>query len=164
MNRSLFSLIAPVFAAVLTACSAPVEVDGIELEAMGKKPVPMAPLAAAGTSCKVDQDCMPTEKLCGVSACVAGACAVVALPKGEACQSGVGICDGLGECEKVDGICKEWDGPVLRPCDDASECDDGTPCTEDTCEAGWCHHDQLPDGKACGPSLSCNQGLCCVPS
>lgn len=164
MYRSIIVCLVPAFVMLLNACAAPVEVADIELEPMGKKPVTMAPLAAVGSDCKVDADCMPTEKLCGVAACVESACVVVALQKGEACQSGVGVCDAFGECQKVVGICKAWDGPALNPCDDPSECDDGTPCTEDTCEAGWCHHDPLPDGKACGSSLSCNQGLCCVPS
>lgn len=122
------------------------------------------PLSADGSACKVDGDCMPTEKLCGVSACVAGSCEVVAIAKGEPCQSGVGTCDGAGECMKVEGVCKDWDGPAINPCDADSECDDGSPCTEDHCEAGWCHHQPLPDGQKCSKGLSCNSGLCCVPS
>ncbi len=158
------SICLSVLSLLLVACAVPVGGGDIELDALAKKKPVVAALAGTGSSCKVDEDCMPTEKLCGASACVESACVVVALPKGDACQSGVGICDGFGECGKVVGVCKAWDGPALSPCDASSECDDGSPCTSDTCEAGWCHHNPLPDGKACGPSLSCNQGLCCIPS
>lgn len=171
MSRSItVSLIA----LLVSACALPVEEaatgDGPALTAegkggkVGKKVAVMgAPLAADGAACKVDADCMPTTKECGAERCIEGACAVVALPKGAACQGGVGSCDGSGECLKVEAQCKGWDGSVLRPCDAASECDDGSPCTADTCEAGWCRHTPLADGKSCGSILSCNQGLCCVP-
>jgi len=163
MNRSIVSLVVP-FIVLLNACASPVEIGDIELDALAKKkPVPMAPLAGLGSSCKADLDCMPTTKPCGVAACVEGICSAALLPEGDPCQGGVGRCDAAGTCEKVDGTCKGWDGPVLRPCDAASECDDGSPCTTDTCQAGWCHHDPLPDGQACNGLLSCKQGLCCVP-
>lgn len=121
------------------------------------------PLGADGDLCKQAADCMPTEKLCGVSACVKGVCEVVSVAKGEACASGVGLCDGAGECQDVKGVCKDWDGPAINLCDADSECDDGSLCTTDTCQAGWCAHDPLADGQKCGYALSCKQGLCCVP-
>lgn len=122
------------------------------------------PLSADGDKCKLDTDCMPTAKLCGVSACVEGVCEVVPVAKGDPCQSGVGLCDGAGECQDVKGVCKGWDGPAINLCDADSECDDGSPCTDDVCKEGWCVHDPLPNGQKCGGSLlSCKQGLCCVP-
>ena len=172
MFRSTVAL--SLFALALSACAAPVEapeLDAASLDplALGKKkpapPAPLAPLAAEGSDCKSDADCMPTAKECGVAACVQSVCAVVTLPKYTPCQGGVGLCDGAGTCEKVTGTCKSWDGSVLRPCDADSECDDGGECTVDTCQAGWCHHAPKADGQACGGgTLSCHQGLCCIPS
>jgi hypothetical protein len=148
---------------VTVACSALLTACSDETPCPEIPQVALLPLSSDGSACKVDADCMPTEKLCGVSVCIDGTCGVEPIAKGEPCQSGVGTCDGAGECMKVDGACKGWDGPAINPCDDASECDDGSSCTADTCEAGWCHHAPLSDGKQCGSVLSCKQGLCCVP-
>ena len=172
MFRSTIALCLLALAIVMSACAVPVDApEDLAAEpeslAMEKKklPAPVAPLSADGSSCKVTADCMPTAKECGVAACVDGTCMVVAVAKDLPCQGGVGLCDGAGVCEKVTGTCKGWDGSVLRPCDADAECDDGGECTVDTCQAGWCHHAPKADGQACGGgTLSCHQGLCCVPS
>ncbi len=169
MSRS-FTIIPALIALLLSACVAPVEApaeEGVSGESLGKKlpsaGVMLSPLAGDGEACKATADCMPTTKPCGEAACVNERCEVIAIPEGEPCQGGVGLCDGAGTCQKVVGVCKAWEGDVLRPCDADSECADSSGCTADTCEYGWCHHAPLPDGQACGSILSCSQGLCCVP-
>ncbi len=143
---------------VLLCCAAPPIDENVD--------VPCGTMTVGeGDKCAVDDDCSPAEKPCQAATCVGGVCKALPIPTGDPCQSGVGVCDSQGECLFPDKWtkCKAWDDRGAVPCDDASECDDGTPCTDDTCEAGWCRHAPLPDGKQCGPNLSCSAGLCCVP-
>lgn len=39
-------------------------------------------------------------------------------------------------------------------------CDDGNPCTDDTCEEAHCVHVRMPDGQTCGDSRTCGGGVC----
>ena len=44
---------------------------------------------------------------------------------------------------------------------DPRNCDDGNPCTSDTCDsATGCQHAPLPDGTACGTRQTCSAGIC----
>ncbi|MSP90997.1 MAG: hypothetical protein EXR79_04210 [Myxococcales bacterium] len=102
-----------------------------------------AVLCEDGSQCTIDQ-CDP------VVGCVA-----VALGQGSACVPG-DPCKQAGVCDK--GTCV----PTV-----AVSCDDGTPCTTDTCAAGkgTCVHEAAGgtcnDGNACTESDTC-QGSVCV--
>lgn len=54
----------------------------------------------------------------------------------------------------------DWIRRHSEGCSSDAECDDGNPCTVDTCEAGsgTCRAQRLPDGAACGPEA----GICCA--
>jgi uncharacterized repeat protein (TIGR01451 family) len=92
----------------------------------------------------IDEDWVPTT--CGVGACAAnGACAAGAVtcvpgspavegPAGDpSCANGVDDdCDGL-----VDGADP---GCQQGACKGDADCDDGNPCTQDTCSGGFCSH------------------------
>ncbi len=56
-------------------------------------------------------------------------------------------CGGGERC--CEGSCRE--------CCNASHCDDGEPCTSDTCSGGTCSHDALADMDECGGG----SGVCC---
>jgi hypothetical protein len=46
-------------------------------------------------------------------------------------------------------------------CMAAKECDDGNPCTEDTCESGVCSYSNATDGTPCPDSSACNGDETC---
>ena len=47
------------------------------------------------------------------------------------------------------------------PCESDAECDDGNPCTADTCSVdGVCESEALPDDNPCGADYSCQDGRC----
>lgn len=139
---------------------------GCYAPAMEQESVAVAALKADGEPCVDDAECAPTAKLCGVAACLNGECGAVLLPAGAPCSTGVGICNAVGVCGKVDGLCKGWDQwteASVTPCVNDSECDDSNACTEDKCAIGYCVHVPLSDGAQClYAGLLCKQGLCCV--
>ena len=55
-------------------------------------------------------------------------------------------------------------GVGTAPCASAADCDDGNPCTDDTCVAGSCQHvdNSAPcdDGDACTVGDQCTLGVC----
>jgi len=79
------------------------------------------------------------------------------------CQVDTDCNDPCAQC--VDGRCSN----ILGCCSRDAECDDGEPCTTDTClngagaATGTCSHEGLPDGSAPGctsPCASCVAGAC----
>lgn len=59
-------------------------------------------------------------------------------------------------------------GATARECRENSECDDGVPCSRDTCEAGWCVatavHEICDDGVFCNGPETCDPNAGCMPS
>ncbi len=45
-------------------------------------------------------------------------------------------------------------------CGDAGDCEDGLPCTAETCDGGWCHYDT--SGACCGLDADCFDGDACT--
>jgi len=136
--------------------------------------------------CKDDKDCIPydDQDLCtGVMKCVANKCVldpttVVQCPPAEEGGCKVSTCNpSTGKCE----LSPVADG---KPCDDknactqgerctagecgggeAVSCDDGNPCTTDTChEVAGCLHsfntDPCDDGDECTTGDKCANGVC----
>jgi LmbE family N-acetylglucosaminyl deacetylase len=56
---------------------------------------------------------------------------------------------GLAEIEVFGALASE-------KCSDTADCEDGNPCTEESCELGLCVHAPLADGTACGDGDACN--------
>lgn len=87
-----------------------------------------------------------------------------------ACRGGVGVCFG-GICNAPDWPAACEQSPALPPwvpCDDAGDCDDGNPCTSDSCPNPGCEsclHVPVADLTDCsgasGGSMVCRQGACC---
>jgi hypothetical protein len=44
---------------------------------------------------------------------------------------------------------------------DASTCDDGNPCTADSCDEGGCHHEPVANGTPCNDGNLCTRGDAC---
>lgn len=89
------------------------------------------------------------EKPCTADACVAGRCTAPAVPPGTSCDDG-NICNGVSECSGTS--CQA--GSAL-------DCDDGDPCTIDSCDGKeGCKHE--PDvGAACNDGDPCTTGEKC---
>ena len=113
-----------------------------------------------------------------LDACQAGACAgsdPVACAATDACHD-------AGTCDPRTGSCSNPAKPDGTACDDTSactlgdacsqgacvgaepaNCDDGNPCTEDSCDAaGGCQHQALPDGSSCSDGDACTVGDTCL--
>jgi hypothetical protein len=123
---------------------------------------------ADGTSCPGTDPCT-LPGTCHVGRCVGGGavncgdnnpctddscdplqgCTHSPLPDGAAC-SDANACTTNDTC--LGGICVG--GP-------ASNCDDGNPCTADSCDATLgCQHSRLQDGTGCGAGKTCHSGVC----
>ncbi|RLB57985.1 MAG: hypothetical protein DRI34_06280 [Deltaproteobacteria bacterium] len=99
--------------------------------------------------CQDDNPC--TEDVCNA----ASGCIFRPVADGTSCDDG-DLCNG-------EEICQQGSCVMQAPAD----CDDGNPCTEDSCEPGsGCQHRQLADGSACGEGLcgqmACRDGQCQV--
>lgn len=78
-----------------------------------------------------------------------GICTNPTKDDGEACDGEPGQCL-FGNCQ-----------PVIPRCQRDSDCDDFNSCTEDTCPAGLCDFDPLPNGAPCiGENGQCILGSC----
>lgn len=118
-------------------------------------------IPAKGAPCQ-DGDACSIGDVCEGGACLAGAAATC--PGGGACLSAA--CDpASGACVSVPlpGACTPTDACALAgscasgACVTTSSkaCDDGDPCTADSCSAGLCQHPALPAGQPCGLGLAC---------
>jgi len=68
--------------------------------------------------------------------------------------------------DDCDGLTDEVD-PGCRACVEDTDCDDGNPCSLDTCAAGDCHYQSM-DQQPCDDGVDCTvgdicQGTVCVP-
>ncbi len=108
------------------------------------------------SGCTSDQACqlvLGAAPVCQAVACVDGTCQVIADggADGEACQP-VDLCMAEGVCAA--GAC-ESDGP--------RDCDDGNPCTNDSCESTiGCLLEPAVDGVSCDDGDACTVGDTCV--
>ncbi len=129
-----------------------------------------------GTSCDKDGNICNGQDTCQAGSCTPGeplqcsdggpcktgscdpvkGCIYTPVPNGTSCAN-LYFCDGVETCQ--DGVCTAGTPP---------DCDDGNPCTEDTCsdEAGRCLHQPVADGTSCGGG-KCGDMQCmggeCVP-
>jgi LmbE family N-acetylglucosaminyl deacetylase len=62
---------------------------------------------------------------------------------------------GLAEIEVFGALSSE-------ACQDASDCEDGNPCTVEVCRLGLCDHAPVADGTACGDGDACNGVEACA--
>jgi len=126
--------------------------------------------AADGTSCADGNPCNGGE-MCGTGLCTAGiplrcddgnpctagtcdpaqGCVQTLVADGTSCDDG-DACNGLAQCSQ--GAC------TPRP---SAACDDGNPCTADTCDAiAGCRHINLPPGTTCADADACNGAEQCA--
>jgi len=113
--------------------------------------------ADAATSCATDADCaalVAASGGCAKASCAAGWCHVAQEPDFAACDD--------------DSACTELDSCVVGMCaGKAVVCDDGNPCTADSCPGGadGCIYTKLSakpcsDGDACTSGDICDTGAC----
>jgi hypothetical protein len=88
-----------------------------------------------------------------------GACADGAFCNGdEVCDDLLGCLAGAAPCPIA--VCDEG-GDVCGACATAAECDDGIPCTEDTCEGNMCLN--RPEDDLCDNDVFCDGPEVCDP-
>jgi hypothetical protein len=113
---------------------------------------------------------------CTADTCTGGNCQHAAVSDGTACSDG-NVCNGAETCRA--GVCRA--GTALS-CDDGNPCttdscdatrgcvhtnntapcaDDGNPCTSDVCGGGSCTHPRAPNGTTCEDGLFCTIGDSC---
>ena len=102
--------------------------------------------------CMADADCNDNNLCTGVETCVTNHC-----------QAGVpvvcpdpDVCDGVDACDPGTGTCQTGGPP---------NCDDGNPCTDDSCDASLgCQHannaNLCDDGSLCTTGDVCTAGTC----
>ena len=106
---------------------------------------------------KVDDFNGDTKVECAGESNQFGACPGVVI----ACLDGKPKCNApMAQPEQCNGLDDNCDGQT-----DEGLCDDGIPCTQDTCKGDTCHHQQvngLPcdDGIVCTQTDKCLQGTC----
>ncbi len=125
--------------------------------------------ADACVECLVDGDCTDVD-ICTTDICAAGTC--LHIPNTVACDDLL-FCNGPDSCSG--GTCSIHAGsPCAEACDEASDscvaclvdgdCDDGNPCTNNTCTAGVCQSvnntDGCDDGLFCTATDTCSGGVC----
>ena len=119
-----------------------------------------------GKACSDNDPCTAKDH-CEGGVCVAGG----ATPCNDGNPCTTDFCTSLLGCvhEPATGTC----APSANPCASGTECregacqdvpgdcDDGDPCTLDSCQAGSCTHPQVP-GCACGLASDCDDGDACT--
>jgi len=115
----------------------------------------------SGCSYVDDNDCMPVDK-CKLdsdcddnNACTVDTCS--GIPK--VCRHST-----LTACISGDGCCPSGCNPAddadCRECETDGNCDDGNPCTNDTCVSWVCEHTVSSEGLSCGEGKVCCGGEC----
>ena len=135
-------------------------------------------------ACTLDADCSLGDDLnacngairCAAGRCVLGLGTLVTCP-----ATGADSCT-VASCDAATGACGAVPAEAGAPCDDADECtrgdactaagaclgatlgcDDGNPCTEDTCDALLgCRHAPVAPGTACEDGNACTTVDTCV--
>ncbi|MSP90935.1 MAG: hypothetical protein EXR79_03890 [Myxococcales bacterium] len=97
-----------------------------------------------GNPCNGELFCDKTVP--GAFKCVTKPNSVVSCPDGA-----TGSCM-VPKCDPKSGSCKAVESPGL--------CNDGNPCTLDSCTSDQCKKAPAPDGTACGPGLACKASKC----
>ena len=159
-NTWLVALIAIVSAASFAACNICVDEDG---DGYGLGPQ----IRACENTEQVDCVDDPSDDPIGCDTCTCGdagclecaRCINPGMQEGpsgdQTCEDGVdNDCDGL--IDIADNVCAQCSSPV--------DCDDGNPCTDDSCEGFLCvytdNNASCDDGDPCTSNDACSQGVC----
>lgn len=131
-------------------------------------PEPCVPQCAATTPCG-DDGCGGSCGSChGTDTCVGGTC--VCTPHCEGRRCGPDGCGGVcGTCE-VGPLCSQTTcdeaagrcvlAPIAGCCSSDAQCDDGDPCTRDTCRSATCQHEPAAAGTVCAAGVCDGAGQC----
>lgn len=104
----------------------------------------------AGPVCDDADDCGEAEGACLEMICELSACVQVPVADGTGCEDG-DACTGDDQCTK--GACEA--GPAVV-------CDDGSPCTADSCDPGIGCTTSPDNGVPCDDGNDCTQGDACL--
>jgi hypothetical protein len=79
------------------------------------------------------------------------------------CEDGICVLTATIECEEPADPCMQaFCNPASGACIEIERsCDDGNPCTEDTCQAGvGCMSETISDGTSCADTNPCTENTC----
>ncbi len=120
-------------------------------------------LCAAGACAGTAVDCSVLDDDCNNGACnpTNGQCQPVPANQN-------GPCDDADVCTQDDrcngGVCLGTPIGGCQPCNNAAECNDNNPCTDNTCPAGFCEYPNntaaCNDGFICTQNDTCSNGSC----
>lgn len=120
-------------------------------------------VSACGSGGNACESCVSSDK-CVATECVPGkfVCDANKIPDGNACSDGSGICSGGSCCTGCfdGGVCQP--GNTVKLCgsggaEKCQTCDDGNPCTDDSCDGTRCVYTPVEAGKSCDTdSNMCN--------
>jgi len=94
-----------------------------------------------------------------------GTCVMTAVPDGSICGVGCGGFCQAGACTLPgSGFAPDGDQLIGYECWSDVMCDDGDPCTVDSCDAETCGctHTAIPGCGGCGPATNCDDGNLCT--
>lgn len=128
--------------------SCPIPSPCAEAECVGGLCAPRArhDLCAEGEYCDADAGCRPRPPPCSEETCVGHPCEIARCVEGS--------CTIRSRCRADEHCCA---GMCV-----ALDCDDGDPCTADSCGAAGCEHAPLPDGGECDDGVFCNGADACA--
>lgn len=145
----------------ITACNPPI--DDVCSYTCGGWPV------GHPAGCVCGLECLPATGPCMDVVCdgallpyQGGACSEHFRAPGLWCLTGVGACDGKGNCLPPAGTCDPV-AALPAACSANADCDDGDPCTKDFCVGLHCLNQPVVNGTACGAGKTCSAGACCAP-
>jgi len=94
--------------------------------------------------------------------CSGGACTGLVVSGGTSCRASTGACDAEERCSGQSPLCPS---DVNACCTVDAECNDGNPCTADTCDvgSGSCVAG-APAAGCCTADAECGAGTACMPT
>lgn len=114
--------------------------------------------ASLPSSCVDDPDCDDGDD-CTLDKCADGNCSNTEITS---CEDNDGCCPPTCT-HATDSDCPEIPIPHSSGCDGDSDCDDGDPCTEDSCSSSSCTNLEVPNNTPCGENKICCYGFCSEP-
>ncbi len=117
----------------------------------------------AGVCTGTAVDCSGLDDACNAGVCnpATGLCQTQPANESDPCDDN-DVCTSADECNA--GLCIGSPIPGCQLCASAAECDDGNPCTDDTCPSGSCvftaNTTPCDDGDACTTGDTCSAGTC----
>lgn len=154
------------------ACQAKVAAAGTPCRASNGECDAVETCDGSTVACPVDDPNAKNGQMCGAAvepggcdvadSCNAGVCVVNVVPGGTSCRPSTGTCDSEERCIGTSPLCPS---DVNTCCTADAQCNDGNPCTPDSCDVatGACVAG-APTAGCCVADAECTGGSACMPT